>query len=344
MLSNPASRNRTRNNNRSFRLAVFKQALAGLLCFSAFVVAAEESPASLLERMKQRLSGGNYELSLVVVDGQSIEPVQVINGQLASGQVTVINYLNGPPRHIVRIGQQVSYFEADGSSYSLAGNRIAGPLPGAFWNDISALAGNYDFVLSGRGRTAGRLAQLVRVTPHDELRYGGVLWLDEESGMLLRMDLVTAAGELVEQVQVVNVAVTPEPSPLLATLSVDQLPPVVHPPQPLAADGSPLRWSLGWVPPGFEVRYHDHHRLVVTDDPVDYYLLSDGLVELSVYIQPEPERREPRQAASHGATGIYTTWHNGIEVAVVGRLPLDTLARVAAGVLTGVVPPAPAAN
>lgn len=349
---------------------MMQQALTGLFCFSAAINAslaaaapvpgaepasASESVAIVtaspappadgrqwLELMRRALTEGNYSLSLVVADGQQMEPVQLVHGVTAQGQATLITYLNGPPRQVVRLDSQVSYFEADGEAYSLRASRVAGPLPPAFFGDIGALAKSYDFVMAGRNRAAGRPVQLVRLAARDELRFSALLWLDEASGLLLRVDLFTPAGQPVEQVQVVHMALHDTPDPALLALEPASLPPLLAGPPPLRLDDRDgLRWSLAWLPPGFEVRYHDRHRLAQTNEPVDYYLLSDGLVELSVYIQPEPERRESPQVAARGATGIVTGWHNGIEVAAVGRLPVDTLGRVVEGVLAGLEPVAP---
>lgn len=347
---------------------LIQQALTGLFCFalSTNVAVAGTGPASIpepssvqpagqplpvdgrqwLERMRQALTERNYSLSLVVADGQQMEPVQLIHGLTPHGQATLINYLNGPSRQVVRLADQVSYLETDGEAYSLRAKRVAGPLPAAFTGDIGALSGSYDFVMAGRSRAVGRPVQLVRVAARDELRFSALLWLDEGSGLLLRLDLFTPSGQPVEQVQVVHLALHDAPDAALLALDPASLPPLLAGPPSLSTDsgGDGLRWSLGWLPPGFEVRYHDRHRLAQTNDPVDYYLLSDGLVELSVYIQPEPERRESPQVAARGATGIVTGWHNGIEVAAVGRLPVDTLGRVVEGVLAGLDPVAPTSS
>lgn len=305
--------------------------LAGLLVllFFATTSRADADAMRWLERMNQTLNQRNYELALVVIDGLRNEPVQLIHGVLADGPATLVTYLNGPPRQVVRFADRVSYFDGDGSAYSVAGERLSGPLPAAFWGDLRALARNYQFQLAGRNRTAGRPVQLVRVVPRDELRYGALLWLDEEHGLLLRLDLISSQGQLMEQVQVVSASLSEQPAASLSALSIGKLPAMA--PTPDGSASAP-RWQLGWLPAGFELRRQDRHRLAVVDDSVDYYLLSDGLTELSVYIQAEPQPREAQQAANLGATSIVSRWQRGLEVAAVGRLPAETLARVVEGV------------
>ena len=309
--------------------------VAGLLALLLFspVSRADAEAMRWLERMNQTLNQRNYELALVVIDGLRTEPVQLTHGLLADGPATRVNYLNGPPRQVVRFADRISYFDADGGAYSVRGERLAGPVPAAFWGDLRELARNYQFQLAGRNRTAGRNVQLVRVVPRDELRYGGLLWLDEENALLLRLDLINSQGQLVEQVQVVSASFSEQPAASLAALSIDKLPALALAPVNVSTE---LRWRLGWLPAGFELRRHDRHHLAVVEESVDYYLLSDGLTELSVYIQSEPQPREAQQAASLGATTIVTRWQRGLEVAAVGRLPAETLARVADGVFTRV--------
>lgn len=308
--------------------------LAGLLALLLFSATsrADADAVRWLERMQQTLNQRNYELALVVIDGLRSEPVKLTHGLLADGPATLVTYLNGPPRQVVRLADRVSYFDGDGRAFSVAGDRLSGPLPAAFWGDVQVLARNYQFQLAGRNRTAGRPVQLVRVVPRDELRYGALLWLDEEHGLLLRLDLISSQGELVEQVQVVSANLSEQPAAVLAALESDKLPSVAAP--IIAAAAPAARWNLGWLPAGFELRRHDHHRLAVVAESGDYYLLGDGLAELSVYIRPEPQLQETQQTARLGATSIVSRWQGGLEVAAVGRLPAETLARVVDGVFS----------
>lgn len=308
--------------------------LAGLLALLFFTAASRADADAMrwLERMNQTLNQRNYELALVVMDGLRNEPVQLTHGVLADGPATLVTYLNGPPRQVVRLADRVSYFDGDGSAYSVAGERLSGPLPAAFWGNLQALARNYQFQLAGRNRTAGRPVQLVRVVPRDELRYGALLWLDEEHGLLLRLDLISSQGQLVEQVQVVSASLSEQPAASLSALNIGKLPAMA--PAVAAGTAPAPRWQLGWLPAGFELRRQDRHRLAVVEDSVDYYLLSDGLTELSVYIQAEPQPRETQQAVNLGATTIVSRWRGGLEVAAVGRLPAETLAQIVEGVLT----------
>lgn len=75
---------------------------------------------------------------------------------------------------------------------------------------------SYDPVLAGRSRVAGLVAQVVRLVPKEADKYGFVLWVDEQSHLLLRVDMVDKEGNLVEQVLGVDLDRQPAPAPGLS--------------------------------------------------------------------------------------------------------------------------------
>ena len=78
---------------------------------------------------------------------------------------------------------------------------------------------SYDPVLAGRSRVAGLVAQVVRLVPKEADKYGFVLWIDEQSHLLLRVDMVDREGNLVEQVLGVDLDRLPAPAPWLVVPS-----------------------------------------------------------------------------------------------------------------------------
>ena len=58
-------------------------------------------------------------------------------------------------------------------------------------------------------------------------------------------------------------------------------------------------------------------------------LFSDGLVEISVYVNPSVKEQRPVEYASDGATLVFNQIINGLEVSVVGKIPLITAKKIA---------------
>jgi sigma-E factor negative regulatory protein RseB len=138
--------------------------------------------------------------------------------------------------------------------------------------------------------------------------------------MLLKMSLITRKGVVLEQVQFTHLEFSnslPEP---LKKLQATELPHVVDIPK-----GSPeneLQWKINWLPSGFEKIRANHHRLSITKQATEFMLFSDGLVDVSVYVNKSAINQREPEFVMNGATGIFNQIVKGVEVSVVGKIPL----------------------
>ena len=162
------------------------------------------------------------------------------------------------------------------------------------FKDIERLSAHYDFVLGGKGRIAGRSAQLVRIESKDEFKFNYWIWLDTESSLLLKSAYVNHKGEMLEQLQLTHISVTEQPAPLLLEMQNRDFPT----PLPVSeidneSTGTAVNnWKIGWLPDGFKLLKSDRHKLDLNNELTDYYLYSDGFVEVSVFVQrPLPGKR-----------------------------------------------------
>ena len=57
----------------------------------------------------------------------------------------------------------------------------------------------YQLRLSGESRVANKSTQILQMLPQDNHRYGHVFWLDQDSGLLLKSDLIDEQGNVIEQ-------------------------------------------------------------------------------------------------------------------------------------------------
>ena len=193
---------------------------------------------------------------------------------------------------------------------------------------------SYDPVLAGRSRVAGVVAQVVRLVPKEADKYGFVLWIDEQSHLLLRIDMVEREGNLVEQVLGVELDLQSKPAPWLVKLANSKQPPALALEDAYPAPQQQLNWQITWLPDGFKVLSQDRHQLVTTSMPVDYMMLSDGLVDLSVYVsRVDPKQAVRQQLIRQGATSLVSYVNEvGVEITVVGEVPAETAKRIAESV------------
>ena len=233
---------------------------------------------------------------------------------------------------MIRVNDQVTYFEPQSEPYSLKTDSIAGPIPEVLFKDIQRLSEHYDFVLGGKGRIAGRAAQLVRIESKDEHKYNYWIWLDMESALLLKAAYVNHQGEALEQLQLTHISVTEQPAPMLLEVLNRNFPTPLPESELEGVDNSSTNWKISWLPAGFELLKSDRHKLDLNNELTDYYLYSDGFVEVSVFIQRPLPGKRLSGALTSGATTVYV--HNGgnFDVSVVGNVPSLTAKAIAESV------------
>ena len=281
-----------------------------------------------LKRLSHSLQTLNFATSFVVVKNNQAEPYHWFHGvDEENNELEILSLLNGPRRDILRKGNIVSYIEPELPAYSVFSDRIKGAIPAVFSQDISILEASYNFVPVGRSRVLGRPAQMVRIVSKDQTRYGYWLWLDQESGMLLKLAIYTRKGMLLEQIQFTHLDITDTVGETLKQLSQSELPPVIDVAKSELTEA--LSWKVNWLPEGFKRITANRHRINLTKKPVEFMLFSDGLVDISVYVAPSNTKVRPEEYVLDGATVALTEVSNGIEVSVVGKVPIATAQAIA---------------
>ena len=305
--------------------------LSLVLSFTA--VANDSNPAkTLLLEMANAVHNRNFDASFVVVKGKSMEPYRWVHAKQGETELEHLSLLNGAGLEMIRVNDQVTYFEPQSEPYSLKTDSIAGPIPEVLFKDIQRLSEHYDFVLGGKGRIAGRAAQLVHIESKDEHKYNYWIWLDMESALLLKAAYVNHQGEALEQLQLTHISVTEQPAPMLLEVLNRNFPTPLPESELEGVDSSSTNWKISWLPAGFELLKSDRHKLDLNNELTDYYLYSDGFVEVSVFIQRPLPGKRLSGALTSGATTVYV--HNGgnFDVSVVGNVPSLTAKAIAESV------------
>jgi sigma-E factor negative regulatory protein RseB len=308
-----------------------------LLSFNVSAITADTRSAKLwLERLSQSLRQLNFTTSFVVVKNNQAEPYHWLHGIGENAQeLEIFTRLNGPRRDVLRQGTIVSYIEPEQEAYSLISTDVRGPIPTVFRGDITELEESYRFISVGRSRILGRVAQLVRIVAKDKYRFSYWLWLDQKTGLLLKMAILTRQGQLLEQIQFTHIEVSDQLSENLAQLQLTELPDVMQ--LTNQAQNTDLSWQVDWLPQGFSVVKSNQHNLNShnhgDDKAVEFMLFSDGLTEVSVYVNSSTEKFRAPEYASDGATMVFNQIVQGLEVGIVGDIPLGTAKKIAESII-----------
>ncbi|MGD8176944.1 MucB/RseB C-terminal domain-containing protein [Marinimicrobium sp. ARAG 43.8] len=191
----------------------------------------------------------------------------------------------------------------------------------------------YQLKLRGASRVAGRNVQMLEVRPRDELRYGYLLALDKETGLLLKSLLIDEHQRLLERFQFVELSFDPDVSTLRAQArSGDKV-------ECLAEEGAqPSHWQLEWLPPGFEFSGQTHLK-----PGLDMLMYTDGLASFSVFLEPLDAGPSVEGRAQRGAISAYMGQllvnEQPYRVTVVGEVPGIVAERLARSLQVGVEAP-----
>lgn len=289
-----------------------------------------DSAKALLHQMNEASQHLNYELSYILIKKNSIEPLLYRHVQQDNQQLAHLVYLSGPVREVIRRGDEISYLEPGVEPFTIeSGNMVAPTIP-LLNSNIDQLSQNYDFVRVGRAREASAACQVLRIVPKDGLRYSYVLWVDEQSKLPLRADLVDRDGELLEQYRTISYQVNEKLTQLLDGLNHIKLPQVLSLPKGTVHD---TYWKVEWVPQGFEAKELNRYRMAITDRMVESQMYSDGLFNFSVYVSDRDDHSLHSQLVRQGRRTLHAMVQGTHEVSVVGDIPPATAQRIAQSVV-----------
>ena len=152
------------------------------------------------EQRQRRL---NYELAYISISKQGIESLRYRHAVIGNVPLGQLLHMDGPRREVLQRGGGISYFEPGLEPFTLTGDHIVDALPAIVYADFTRLAKYYDFISVGSTRIADRPCEVLRVVARDGSRYSYIVWMDEDTKLPLRVDLLDRDGETLEQYRVI---------------------------------------------------------------------------------------------------------------------------------------------
>lgn len=300
-----------------------------LLCLLLAGSAGAQDASAWLTRMGEALQTLDYEGDLVYSHAGQIETLRVFHAGGADGGRERLVSLNGVPREVIRSKGRVVcigtgsrpavYPDADASVPRV------GPVPGL---DAQRLRAHYALALGGSERIAEHDAQVLEVKPLDAYRYGFKLWLERDSGMLLKSLRFGADGRPVEQLMFTRIEIGRRPADADLGINVELSTARTEAPTPPQAPGDPP-WHVLEPPAGFVLTEQQPPR----EARVEHLLYSDGIASVSVYVEALT-RAAPAFSgpASRGGINLHSRVIDGHQITVLGDVPAATVERFAQNV------------
>jgi len=290
-----------------------------------------------LSRMQDALQNLNYYGTLVFMQGGDVQSMSLAHQATEEGEVERIVNLNGYAREVIRKNDRVVCYLPDSKSVTVSTRRSGkgGWLSKLVANDFAAMQTLYTFQMDGEDRVAGYVAKRVLIQPNDAFRYGYRLWLDKDSGLLLKSDLLSESAEILEQAMFAEVSI------------VDEVPLAMLQPSTRSDDfvwyeesneieeilPAAQTWRVAEMPVGFRVVSQMRHLLPDSSHLAEHLLITDGLASVSIYIEALDGEPAPFNGPfKRGAVNVYSTALDDHQIVVVGEVPAATVEMLAKSV------------
>jgi sigma-E factor negative regulatory protein RseB len=238
--------------------------------------------------------------------------------------------MNSPFREVIRTDGSISRYTGEGQQIMVETRPSSQSVYLSLPDDPSVLGRYYRINLMGQEYVAGMLAQVVALEPRDGFRYSRLLWIDAQSKLPLKLDVLDESGHSIEQMVFTTISVSEavKESDLLPSHVTQAAIARISHNESLPLDR--LGWTLNKVPEGFQIVSYSRFKRPTSDQVAEHVLLSDGFATISVYID---QGASSLAAGSRkiGAVNVKTSSSDGYTITVMGEVPPNTVNLIADG-------------
>ncbi len=316
-------------NPRRQLIATTFVAFGGLFAAASGASAQDAGPHEWLNKMAVAVQTTNYEGTVNRLQNGKLESLKVVHVVTDGVIHEKVVMQEGNGLEIIRIGNEVQCILPDKKSVLIEE-----------WNDQSTLfsslpsrdiriGSEYDVSIVREERVAGRKAVLLAIRPHDGYRFGHRFWLDIETGFPLQTRLIGDDGEAIEQVKFADITLNADihASAVAPSISIENFRWFTQPQRKITQSVS-SPWDSDNLPSGFRVMSSHEENLPGREARVIHILYSDGLANVSVFIEPTNDKKIARRSRV-GASSSYSIETSGYRVTAVGEVPAMTVQQIA---------------
>jgi sigma-E factor negative regulatory protein RseB len=331
---------------RSMRLASFALMAAVGVSAAAWAAPAEQPPPGVMpqdmhgwiKRIQESTLRRSFTGTFVVNAGGAMSSARIAHHCDGRSQIERVDALDGQQRRLYRHNEVVHVLWPTTREAVVEQRFDAAGFPALMRDADPALAMPYEVSVQGMDRVAGHDAHVLLFKPRDSLRFAQRLWTEKGTGLLLRADVLAGNGEVIESSAFSELVIGPRVKAAALVQEMNRLDgyrvarPVFERTE-LEREGWSLRAPAGFAlvrcvkrPPaaGAGAAQTGAASMLQT-------VYSDGMSQVSVFIEPLGGVERSRSPSASGATHAVSAPHGDWWVTAVGDVPLATLRQFIAG-------------
>jgi len=262
----------------------------------------------------------------------ALETFQIYRGIVDNQLTERRESLDGLPREILRQGNDITYFAPDARALTAARVSAMRLFPTVLPDNVDNLAASYTLKRLGSDRVARHDCDWYQLKPNDGLRYNQRFCLDSSTGMPLKaVMLLPRSNEVAEQYTFTEVElVAPKDRSAFKPhykLSYTQRGGAQAPAGTVTPPvASPV--DVSGLPTGFKL-LRSMERTMPSGDKARHLMYTDGLVMLSLFVEPQSgDVRPDRATVVQGALSMDSHNVDHLQLTLVGDLPEQSLISV----------------
>ncbi len=291
-----------------------------------------EQVQAWLEKMQRAAHTVNYDGTFVYGQQGELSSMRIIHRVTPQGSQERLISMDGTGREVIRDGNKVTCFLPDSNAVVVEKSRPKKQFPPEFPMKIDDLKEYYTFSLAGNSRVAGHITQGIKILPKDPYRYGHHLWVEKNTGLLLKTHLLNEQGKPIEQFVFTQVT-------FLDDVSDEKL--------VTAVNSEGFTWyeakesseqkeqdhpdlNVAWLPGAFKEDMERMQKMPTGGMPVKHKVFSDGLSSVSVFFE-EGIEHDPANLVGGSRMGAINAHGRSLgdyHVTVVGEVPHVTVQKI----------------
>lgn len=311
-------------------------AVAGLVSCPA--VADQQSSSGEALLLLQKVAGAAQKLSYTGVfiyqNGSRSETSRISRLIEDGNEYERLEVLDGSPREVVRRNEEVRCFLPDNKLLIVERRNARQLFPTLMPGSLAGLTEYYAISKGSQARVAGVNSRMVVIEPKDEFRFGHQFWIEPNTGLLLKANLIGEAGTVLETFAFTELKIGgPVTREMVQSQSESEGGWQVQRVDSNEVKADDGQWVFRNPLPGFR-RMSGMKRKLHPDSPEGTQLIySDGLAAISVFLEPLAGRakEEPSQF-SVGAVNVYKRQVGDHQLIVMGDVPAVAIRHFGDGV------------
>ena len=301
-------------------------------CVSLNALAADD-PWDTLQKAAFAARELNYKGTFTYQNGSQTRSVQITHMNDAGKEFTRnVVIQSGQPREVFSEGSDIVIFHPKNNKIVIEKRHGQNLFPAILPVNLTTIKTSYKPRTGTMDYIAGRKAQIIELIPNDAFRYGYVIWVDVEYGLVLKMSSVNSSNQHIEQIafQELN---------MLNSHDLNWFQPKIDLSKSYVTEDVTLlnhvqtNWIVAELPPAYVKIDHIERVLPGKRGILNHMIFSDGIASVSLFIEPVVKGVRPKIGhMAVGSTNICANVIDGYQVMVVGEVPAATVQQIAKAV------------